>query len=386
MKQQIGVIFGGKSVEHEISIISAIQAMENIDRNLYDVIPIYISKDNRFYCDKSFLNMETFKNDLNQVLKKEYEIYLEKGDNTVLVKLSHPKMFQKDLIAYIDVFFEIVHGTNVEDGSLSGYLNMFDIPIVGPSVLSGAIGQDKAIMKDILKANNIKQTKYIWASDNQAYEDINKMIKTHIGYPVIIKPANLGSSVGIEVVDDQNMLATKLDLCFNYDNKVVIEQYLTDFIEVNISLRGNYDDIKYSLIEQVNTNDAFLNYENKYLENAKGKNSGMASLARIIPAPIDANLEAKIKELSKQTFLALNVEGIIRIDFMIYQNEVYLNEVNNIPGSLAFYLWENDNYTYQDLLTDLIEDSINYYFKKQQKIHSINTNVLDIKGSKNGCK
>lgn len=384
MRQKIGVLFGGKSVEHEISIISALQAMEHIDRNQYDVLPIYISKGNKFYSDESFLNIDTFK-DLNKATSDAYEVYLEKGNNQVVVKRSKGNVFKKNIVTSVDILFLIVHGTNVEDGTLSGFVNMFDVPVVGPNVLSGAIGQDKAVMKDILKAHNISQTKYIWAYDNESYDAINNRIKQEMGYPVIVKPASLGSSVGIEVIEDESMLEAKLDSSFTYDQKVVIEEYLTDFRELNISLKGNYNNFELSCIEEVRKNDEILSYEDKYLQNAKGdKSSGMASLARQIPADITDSVKQKLESISKEAFLALNVQGIIRIDFMLVNDTVYLNEVNNIPGSLAFYLWEPKGVSYTELLNSLIEEAINIFFAKKQKTFSIDTNVLAIKGSKNG--
>lgn len=383
MRQKIGVIFGGKSVEHEISIISALQAMENIDRNKYDVLPIYISKDNRFYSDESLLSMDTFK-DLSKATNPAFDVYLEKGENNVLVKKSRGNIFKKNIVGEVDIFFLIVHGTNVEDGTLSGFVNLFDIPVIGPSVLSGAVGQDKAVMKDILKANNINQTKYIWAYDTEDYSEINNRIKQEIGYPVIIKPANLGSSVGIEVVMEESMLETKLDECFSYDQKVVIEEYLTDFRELNISLRGSYKNIEVSPIEEVRKQDEILSYENKYMQDGKNKSSGMASLARQIPADLDKEIEEEIKRISTEAFKVLNVEGIIRIDFMLANNQVYLNEVNNIPGSLSFYLWQEAGIAYSELINQLIEQGINDFFSKKQKVQSIDTNVLNFKGNKNG--
>ena len=196
MRKKIAVFFGGKSVEHEISIITAIQAMENIDRNKYDVVPIYVSKENKLYTNIDFLEIKAF-HDLNKVTNQNNEIYLEKKGNKVLIKKTYSNVFKKNVVTEIDLFFLIVHGKNAEDGTLTGFLKMYDLPIIGPSVLAGAIGQDKAIMKDILEVNKIPQVKYLKFNDNQEYEVINEEIKKYLGYPVIIKPANLGSGVGI---------------------------------------------------------------------------------------------------------------------------------------------------------------------------------------------
>ena len=384
MRKKIGVLFGGKSVEHEISIISAVQAMENMDRNKYDIIPLYVSKVNKIYSDADLLLMDTYK-ELNNVTNPKNEIYLEKANQKVLVKRSKGNVFKNNIVNEIDIFFLIVHGTNVEDGALSGFASLYNIPVIGPSVLSGAIGQDKAVMKDILKANNIAQTEYFWIYDNIDYEKVDVKIMSEFGYPVIIKPASLGSSIGIEIAKNKEELYSKLDESFKFDKKIVIEEFLEKFKEVNISLMGNYKDIKFSSTEEVNKDGDILSYEDKYISNGKGKNrvSGMASLSRIIPASIEDEMVKKIKNLTKNVFNCLNVTGVVRMDLMIVGDVVYLNEINNIPGSLSFYLWENNEYNYQKLIDDLVELSIKIFFDEEKKTMTIDTNVLNIKGKKN---
>ena len=378
MRKKIAVFFGGKSVEHEISIITAIQAMENIDRNKYDVVPIYVSKENKLYTNIDFLEIKAF-HDLNKVTNQNNEIYLEKKGNKVLIKKTYSNVFKKNVVTEIDLFFLIVHGKNAEDGTLTGFLKMYDLPIIGPSVLAGAIGQDKAIMKDILEVNKIPQVKYLKFNDNQEYEVINEEIKKYLGYPVIIKPANLGSSVGIEVCKNEYELENKLNEVFNYDKKIVIEEYLENFREMNISLYGNYNDIKVSSIEEVKKNDEILSYDDKYLGNGK-KISGMENIKKEIPANISAELKNNIENIAKKAYEVLNCNSLIRIDFMIVDNDIYLNEINTIPGSLSYYLWENKNLSYNDLINDLVDNAIEQYFDEGKKTQSLNVNILNLTG------
>ena len=378
MRKKIAVFFGGKSVEHEISIITAIQAMENIDRNKYDVVPIYVSKENKLYTNIDFLEIKAF-HDLNKVINQNNEIYLEKKGNKVLIKKTYNNVFKKNVLSEIDLFFLIVHGQNVEDGTLTGFLKMYDLPIVGPSVLAGAIGQDKAVMKDILQVNEIPQVKYLKFNDNDDYDVINEKIKQKLNYPVILKPANLGSSVGIEVCRNEYELENKLNEVFSYDKKIVIEEFLEKFREMNISLYGNYKKINVSCIEEVKKNDEILSYDDKYLANGK-KMGGMENITKEIPANISEELKIKIENIAKKAYEVLNCNSLIRIDFMINGNQIYLNEINTIPGSLSYYLWENKNIAYRDLINDLIDNAIEQYFDENKKTQSLNVNLLNLTG------
>lgn len=382
MKTNLAVLFGGNSVEHEISIISALQAIENIDKQLYNVIPIYITKQLKMYTDNSFTTVDPF---LEFDSKKYPEVTFQKRDSKVYVT-SVSGLFKKVNLE-VDIAFPIVHGTGVEDGSLQGYLTMFNLPIVGPTVLSGAVGQDKAVMKDILKARNISQTKYVVVTKVDDIPTNIKQIEQQLPYPVILKPASLGSSVGIEVCSDQASLTTALENCYSFDNKIVVEEALTNFEEYNISVLGEIFDFELSVIEHVVKTDEFLSYDQKYVAGSKkgtSKQGGMASLSREVPANIPSQIAEEIQELARQSYVALNCNGLVRFDILIDSNSrVYINEVNSIPGSLAYYLWEATGYTYTQQLTKMIEIAVNSHFRNQKLVQSFDTNVLTLqKGSK----
>lgn len=378
MKINLAMIFGGESVEHEISIISAIQAMENIDTEKYNIIPIYISKSGKMYSHEKFKTIEEFKN-FDESEYKPINIEFDK-ESVVMMRRS---LFSKEVIK-IDVFFPIVHGTNSEDGTIQGYLKMFNLPIVGPTVLSGAIGQDKAVAKDLLKAHNISQVPYIWLNNNCSIEENAQVIREEIGLPVIIKPAKLGSSVGIELVREDHQLVPALESAFSYDSKVVVEQLLSNFDDYNISVIGNYRQMELSNIERVVKEEEFLSFSQKYMSGSKkGSNDiqsqGMASLSRELPAKLSPEIKAEMEKLAQEAFTVLNCNGVVRFDLIKTENdEVYVNEVNSIPGSLSYYFWEEKGIKYEDLLDKLITLAVNDFYKNKKLQYSFETNVLNM--------
>lgn len=384
MKVNVAVIFGGNSVEHEISIISSMQAIENIDKEKYNVIPVYITKDLEMYCDSTFTSVDPFidfdKSKYKQVM------FVKEGQETFVRQIKG--LFNK-LEEKVDVAFPIVHGTGVEDGTLQGYLKMFDLPIAGPTVLSGAVGQDKAVMKDVLKANEVSQTKYLWVSVADSLEDNLNRIEESLNYPVIIKPASLGSSVGIEICKDRIELESGLVSGFGYDHKIVVEEALSDFEEFNISVFGLFEDVQTSVIERVLKVEEFLSYEQKYVSGSKktgGKSQGMASLSREVPANISSEIATEIQKQALNSYRALNCNGLVRFDIIIgSNNNVYINEVNNVPGSLSYYLWEATDIEYTDMLTKIIEQAVNKYYKDKKLIQSFDTNVLKLQSQGSKC-
>ncbi len=388
MKIRVGVIFGGESVEHEVSIITAIQAMNKMDNEKYDIIPIYITKDREWYTGSHLKDMETYK-DMN--LLKRYAsnviLYYKKG-NFILQSKGLFKRFITD----IDIAFPIVHGTNVEDGVLQGYLHSIGIPFVGSDVYASVVGQDKIFMKQIFESNNLPITKYVWFFDSDYKDDSEAVIKkiNKLKYPVIIKPACLGSSVGINVAHDDQELRSAIEEALTYDSKVVVEEVVNHLKEVNISVLGNYEHQEVSAIEEVATNNALLTYEDKYIGSKSGKGGTISkgsSSSRKIPADLDEKLKKEIEATAKEAFRSLNSSGVVRIDYLIdsKENKIYINEINNIPGSLSFYLWEPTGKKYPELLDDMINIGIKDYKKRIAKIHSFKSNILqNFNGSKGG--
>ncbi|MBQ2138850.1 MAG: D-alanine--D-alanine ligase [Erysipelotrichaceae bacterium] len=390
MKICVGVFFGGKSTEHEISCISANQAIHALDSDKYDVLPIYISKDNEFYIgDELFdlANYSSFISNPSSVLEK---VMIYKDGNNVKVR-PMKGVFKKERT--IDVAFPIVHGTNVEDGSLAGFLQMLDIPYTSCDVLGGAVGQDKTVMKDIFKAEGIPMVDYfvVYNADfEDAYEDYFKKAKK-IGFPLIAKPANLGSSIGIEVIKTEEEFQEKISECLKYDFKVVVEKMIANLKEVNISIIGGDEKAKCSAIEEVT--NGFLDFDKKYqpgsgskgakkgvkVPAAKGASKGMASTVRKVPAELKEGQKEEIEKIAVKVFRALNSFGCVRIDFMIDNDtdKVYCNEINTIPGSLAFYLWKEEGVDFTQECDELINNALNRYARRSRKTYSFDTNILD---------
>lgn len=388
MKIKLGVIFGGETVEHEVSIISALQAIKNLNEDKYEIIPIYISKDKVWYTGHVLLDIDTFKdfNDLKKYCKK---VTLCKRDgNYYLVNTNG--LFRKD-ISELDIVLPVVHGNGVEDGSLAGYLETIGIPYVGSHVLGSALGQDKVVMKQVLSSNNIPVVDYTWFYDNEYLEDKDKILKNidKLGYPVVVKPATLGSSVGIEFVKDKKHIEEALMNAINYDTKVVVEKAVDNLVEVNSSVIGNYEHQKVSPLEEVMGEDEILSFTDKYLANAKSKGStgskGMASTSRIVPARISKKLTESIQETSKEVFRLFNFSGVCRIDYLIDSKtqNYYVNEPNTIPGSLAFYLWKEVGVSYKEELDEIISIAIKEYKNREKKVRSFDSNILEgFNGSK----
>ena len=395
---KLGVIFGGESVEHEVSIISAVQAMESMDDTKYDIIPIYISKNRTWYTGAMLRDIDVYK-DFDDLKRYAKEVVLVRKDDKFYLQ-STKGIFRKD-VTDIDIMFPIVHGNNVEDGSLQGYLESVGIPYVGSHVLGSALGQDKVLMKQVFEANDIAVVPYTWFYDYEYSDSSNDILKKieKLGYPVVVKPATLGSSVGITYVKTAKDIEVAINDAIKYDKKIVVEKAVDNLIEVNCSVLGNYKYQETSVLEEVLSDNELLTYADKYIGGSKGKlkggmksSKGMASTSRIIPARVNKKVENEILDISKRAFRALNLSGVCRIDFLIDSktNKVFINEPNTIPGSLAFYLWEPAAKGYKNLLSDMINIAIKEYKEKSKKTYSFDSNILSnyngLKGSKGKLK
>ena len=392
MKIRVGLFFGGKSVEHEVSIISAIQAFNAFNREKYDVIPVYITKNNELYTGEAVGKIEEYRNIPALIKKSTHVIMINEGNKTKLV--CYPmKKFGDSTVAEIDVAFPVVHGTNVEDGALQGYFQTLNIPYVGCDVLSSAVGMDKYVMKAVLKDNGIPVLDCVTVTASEFTRDADAAadnIKEKIGFPAIVKPINLGSSVGIKVGRDIDGLKEALDYAFGFSGKVLVEHAIQELREINCSVCGDIDSAEASECEEPIGSDEILSFEDKYTGGSKSsKSSGMASLKRKIPAEITDDMRNEIRETAVKAFKCLGCSGVSRIDFMIdtAKDKVYLNEINTIPGSLSFYLWEPLGVKYPELLDKMVSLAL----KRDRELRNLNftfeSNILaEVKlgGSKGG--
>ena len=394
MKRNVAVFFGGRSTEHEISCISANQAMKALDTDKYDITPIYISKDNDLYTGEALFDLANY-GSLSDLCAKCEKVMLYKDGNHVFVRPVKSSLFRKSEKS-IDVAFPVVHGTNVEDGSLAGYLEMLGLPYTCSDVLGGAIGQDKAIMKAVLKEEEVPMVPYFAVYEDDSGKEPDRYLEKakNIGFPLIAKPANLGSSIGIEVIHNEEEFPEKMKECFRYDFKVVVERMIEELKEVNISVMGSEEDFSLSEIEEVMKGDELLSFRDKYEGGSKGKlpskgvksagSKGMASTDRKVPADLSDEQRRKIEETAAKSFKALHAHGVVRIDFMIDKKDgsVYVNEINSIPGSLAFYLWEAKGINFSEECDILIKNALKRYAAREKKTYSFETNILANYGRK----
>lgn len=386
MKINVGVFFGGRSVEHEISIISALQVIHSIDRNKYNVVPVYITKRGQFYTGDALEDIQNYK-DMDRLLSRSKQMVITNHDGEKVMTEYPASMFRKGRLGTLDVALPVVHGTNVEDGTLQGYLEMLDIPYAGCNVLSSALGMDKIAMRMLLKEAGLPVLDYVWFYSKRWFSDpagIYQEIESRLAYPLIVKPANSGSSVGITTADNREELEDALDLASRFSNRIIVEHKVVNLREINCSVLGDYEKAVPSVCEEPVSSEKILSYKDKYM-NEGGK--GMGGAARQLPANIPAETTALIQELAVKTFHVLDCSGVSRIDFLIdtASDQVYVNEINTIPGSLSFYLWEATGKSFTELTEDLIQLALKRTRERDNLIFSYDTNILAMKG-KGGAK
>ena len=373
MRLNIGVIFGGKSVEHEISIISAIEAMSNIDQNKYKVIPIYIDKDNTWYTGEHLKSILHYR-DIALVKRYAKKVSLVKRDKSFI--LESQGFFKKNLFV-IDMVLPIGHGAFLEDGSLQGYLNMLGVPFVGSGVLASAIGQDKVIQKQLLEKNNIPVCKYIWFYDFE-YEKNKKEVQKKIDtlkYPLYVKPSSLGSSIGITLVKEEKELDKAIKEAIKFDKKVIIEEQVKNVKEANISVLGNYEKQTVSEIEEINTNAEFYSFKEKYVEGYNKLNKKEEKSKPLI----SKEMMEDMRKYAVETFKKIGASGVARIDFLIddKNKKIFVNEINTIPGDLSSYLWMAKKVNEKELIENLIKITIDETKKKNEKTYAFKGNLLE---------
>lgn len=396
-KVRVGVFFGGRSVEHEVSVISGLQAYYAADRSKYDLVPIYITKDGRMYTGGGVGEIEAY-NDINVLISGATRVNLINDNGSFLLVRYPEKKFGNNVVAELDVAFPVVHGTNVEDGTLQGFFQFIGIPYAGCNVCSSALGMDKAASKFVLKENGIPVLDCVCVDSKEYFADTDKAVEkleAKTSYPVIVKPVNLGSSVGVSKAKDRAALINAVENAFSFASVVLVENAVENLKEINCAVLGDRYDAIASVCEEPVNGDEILSYSDKYVSggskdgsktggaksaSAVGvkSSSGMANLKRKIPAEISPELEARVREISVSAFKALGCSGVTRIDYLYntVTGELYLNELNTIPGSLSFYLWEATGMSF----TELIDKIINLAFKRKREEGQLNfsfeTNIL----------
>ena len=401
-KIRAGVFFGGPSVEHEVSVITAMQAIQAMDPQRYEVIPVYTTKSGELYTGAHLAQLESYRN-IPEALKQAQKVVLQKEGKDVVLMLAKQKRFGSSIVTALDVALPIYHGTGGEDGVMQAHFERLGLPYTGPDVTSSAIGMDKWASKAMFKLHGvpcvdglkIRQSEYFTDPEATALR-----IEKAVGYPAIIKPYNLGSSVGIHKCRDRASLLEGLEDAFLYSQAVLAERAVQNLREINCAVLGDAEEARASVCEEPLNATDILTYADKYQSGGKtgktgaksgGGSKGMQSLARVVPADLSPEMTEKVQQLAIDAFRAIGACGCSRIDFLLdnQTGELFANEINTIPGSLAFYLWEKSGLTFTQLMDEMIRLALKRQ-RQQSLLHrSFETNLLQhaqIGGAKAGKK
>lgn len=382
-KIQLGVMFGSRSCEHEVSIISAVQLMRAADRELYDVIPIYISKRGEWFTGDALFEISAytpFDESRKGVVRVNLDITSGSG---ALTRMEHGRgLLGKDrevIVARLDCVIPVFHGMHGEDGTIQGLLELCNIPYASSGVGASAMGMDKVYMKQYFRGAGfpvLPSTWFLrraWEEDPKAVMD---RIEQELPYPVFVKPASLGSSIGVTRAKDRAALEESLKLAFEFDRKVLVEKGLENPLELNCSVLGYAGKTQASEIEMPVSGGDLLTFMDKYM--AGGSTKGMASLKRVLPAPIEPELRDKIRALSVDIFNDMDCKGVVRIDYMYdaASDGLYITEINTIPGSLAFYLWEACGMPYSRLIDEMVRCAMEAQKDKDDSNYAYSSDIL----------
>ena len=389
MKTTIGIFFGGRSTEHEISVISANQAMAAINRDKYDVVPVYITKQGRWYTGEALTDVKNYR-DINALLKNCTEVYMRPVYGDYKLYKAERKLFGSDVVATLDLAIPVLHGSNGEDGIFVGVLETIGLPYAGCNTLASANGMDKITMKMILASDGIPVVDYVWFTDKQWFADRDALlakIEDKLGYPVIVKPANLGSSVGIGRADNREQLLERVDDAQRYSSRIIVEDMVENLQEINCAVLGDCDDYQTSVLEEPIKSGEILSYTDKYMGGTKD-NHGMHAAAKRIPADLPAEETERIRFLAGETFRVLSCHGVSRVDMMIdaKSRKIYVNEINTIPGSLSFYLWEAAGIGFSELMERLVKLALKRKREQGSKTVSYDSNIFALGGGVKGAK
>lgn len=385
MKKQVAVFFGGRTVEHDVSIITGQQAMDNLDTAKYDVVPVYIARDGAFYTGEKLRDIAFLRSFDARGVKRVTPPSVP-GENGLYAMGGWGKPSK---VASIDVALLAMHGLHGEDGSLQGLLEMADIPYTSTGVTASGVGMDKIVMKAWFKGLSLPvlESEQVLRDEWRAGSaGILSRLEAALGYPMFVKPANLGSSIGISRADGRDALSAALETASAFDSRIIVERALDAPMELNCAALGFGSGVDVSLVEQPLSWQDFLTFEDKYLTGSKQQ--GMASLKRRIPAPIDDALTERVRDMSREVFLALGAKGVIRIDYLYdtKQDALYINEINTIPGSFAFYLFEPLGLSFKALLDRLVEGALAAQAEKQRSSFAFHSSLLAQQGGGKAAK
>ena len=388
-KMNIAVFFGSRSCEHDVSIVSALQCIEATKAAGFNVTPVYISRDGLWYTGEPLENIETFR-EFNPMTKGITRVTLDVTANAGDLWAWPPQragLFAKvpAPLCHIDCVIPVFHGWHGEDGTIQGLLEMANIPYASSGVLGSAIGMDKIAMKQILRGAGFPVLDFVWFTREQLKKErqaVIERVEKEIKYPAFIKPAALGSSIGVSRAKNREELERALDVAASYDRRILVEVGVVHPVEINCAAVGYGEDVRASVCEMPvpSSNDTFLDFWQKYLRNAstQGEDSrGMKSLSRVVPAPIGDELTGRIQTMTCDIFKLLDCCGTVRVDFILDQNDMlFVNEPNTIPGSLAFYLWKASGLDFPKLIEKMVEDALRAHADKNSSVFAYDSSIL----------
>jgi D-alanine-D-alanine ligase len=384
----VAVFFGGPSPEHEVSVITGLQAVAALRERNHDVLPVYVSKGGRWFTGKGLDDVAAYK-DTRDLEKQADEMALAPGPGRSLrlVPLDQPLLGRRPGML-VDAVLLAFHGGSGENGGVQGLCESLGVPYSGAGVMASSVGMDKVRAKLLCRAADVPVVDWMEVTENgwAANEESNlDAIISRIGFPAIVKPVHLGSSIGIARVVDREELESAIEEAFRYDASVMVETCVSNLREINCSVLGSAGHHQVSVLEEPVSADGTLSFEDKYMRGSSGKSgskgssaSGMASLDRMIPAPVSAETGQRITGMASRVFDALDGCGVARIDFLMDDStgDVYFNEINTIPGSLSFYLWEPTGLPFADLLERLLELAVERFESRSRRVRSFETNLL----------
>ncbi len=385
--KKVGVIYGGVSCEHDVSVITGLQIMENMDRSKYDIIPIYIHDDGEWYADKNLFNAKIYPefNSYKDGLMKGYI-----APNRPGIVMGQKSLFSKESYTKLDCVIVALHGMNGEDGSVQGLLELANIPYTSSGIVGSSVGMDKIMMKKVFEANSfpvLPYTYFIREDWEKNPDAVLSTIENKLPYPLFVKPANLGSSIGITKAKDRESLTNAITIATAFDERIVVEKAIEDVKEVNCAAIGRGNQVRVSTTEEPMSWQEFLTFEDKYMNGGKGgklagsksSENGMASMSRKVPALLDTQKEGYIKFLTAEVFKALNVKGVVRVDFLIdnMEDKIYINEINTIPGSMACYLWKYDGYEFYRIIDEMIDIAEKEHAEKNRNTYTYHSAIME---------
>lgn len=385
----LGVFFGGRSSEHDVSIITGTQLIENVDRQKYRVIPVYISREGEWFTGEKLAGAAFYRKpdfDAKGVEKVFFSPIT--GSRELLKKTA----FGLKSLCVLDAAVIAMHGLHGEDGTLQGLFELADLPYTSAGVTGSAVGIDKIVMKAAFKGLGIPVLDCVYfdrAEYRERKDDIVKRAEEKFSYPLIVKPANLGSSIGITKAHNREELEYGIEVAVTYDRRVLVEPAIDQLKEINCAVLGEGYAAVTGALEQPLTSKEILGFKEKYLEGG-GASKGMKSLGRILPAVLPKEREEEIKKYALEIFKGLDLKGVVRIDFMIDEaaGKLYANEVNTIPGSMAFYLFEPVGIPYKAMIDRLVEGALKRHKEKAGSTYVFESSILEkaSTGGKAGSK